>query len=72
MTIIIRQKIWTMWHQRLKSGEKMEEITKDMQYYDYYVEAYTAVLGEFLGNYWVQEHQKKMVAVKLNGCKNMV
>lgn len=40
--------------QRLKSGEKMEEITKDMQYYDYYVEAYTAVLGEFLGDYWVQ------------------
>ncbi|MCX8075350.1 MAG: hypothetical protein N2749_07190 [Clostridia bacterium] len=39
---------------RLATGEKIEDITKDMKYYNYYLEAYTAVLGEFVGNYKVQ------------------
>lgn len=37
---------------KLKSGEStMEELTKDMKYYDYYLEAYTAVLGGMTGEF---------------------
>lgn len=36
---------------RLEEGETIEEITKDMQYFPFYQRAYTAVLGEFLGEY---------------------
>ena len=39
---------------RLAEGEKIEDITKDMKYYSYYLEAYTAVLSEFVGNYKIQ------------------
>lgn len=34
-----------------KEGKTMEELTKEMQYYDYYLEAYTAVLGGMVGEY---------------------
>lgn len=34
---------------RLQAGERMEEITAGMRYYSYYKEAYSAILGEFLG-----------------------
>ncbi len=37
--------------EKLKSGKSMQELTADMKYYDYYFEAYTAVLGEYVGNY---------------------
>ena len=37
--------------QRLQSGEKMEDITRDMSYFAYYREAYGAVLDGFLGTY---------------------
>lgn len=33
----------------------IEEATKDMKYYNYYLEAYTAVLGGFVGTYEKQE-----------------
>lgn len=37
---------------KLKSGEAtMEALTKDMKYYSYYLEAYTAVLGGMVGEY---------------------
>lgn len=37
---------------KLKSGETtMEELTKDMKYYDYYKEAYEAVLGGMVGEF---------------------
>lgn len=44
---------------RLESGEKIEDITKDMKFYSYYLEAYTAVLGEFVGNYRIQVSDKE-------------
>lgn len=44
--------------ERLESGEKIEDITKDMKYYSYYLEAYTAVLSEFVGNYKIQVSDK--------------
>ncbi|WP_342758668.1 M23 family metallopeptidase [Kineothrix sedimenti] len=33
----------------------MRELTKDMEYYAYYLEAYTAVLGGFVGEYEIQK-----------------
>lgn len=39
---------------RLKNGESIESITENMKYYPYYMQAYTAVLGEFIGEYYVE------------------
>ena len=36
---------------RLKNGELMEEITKDMKLYSYYYEGYSSVLSQFVGEY---------------------
>lgn len=40
--------------EKLKNGETMETLTKDMKYYSYYHEAYDAVLGGMVG-YFEQE-----------------
>ena len=40
--------------ERLKSGETMEDITKDMKLYSYYIQAYTAILDEFIGEYQIE------------------
>ena len=37
--------------QALKEGSTMAELTKEMKYYDYYLEAYTAVLGGMVGTF---------------------
>lgn len=38
--------------EKLKNGETaMEKLTEDMKYYDYYLEAYTAVLGGMVGEF---------------------
>ncbi len=37
--------------QKLSQGSTMEELTKDMKYYAYYLEAYTAVLGGMVGTF---------------------
>lgn len=42
---------------RIEDGEKVEDITKDMKYYPYYHEAYEAVLGEYVGEYMIQEKE---------------
>lgn len=45
--------------QKLKAKETtMEELTRDMEYYPYYLEAYQAVLGGFVGEYEIQEKQE--------------
>lgn len=44
--------------EKLIAGETtMEALTEKMKYYDYYKEAYTAVLGGFVGEYEIQEEQ---------------
>lgn len=43
---------------KLKSGEKMVDISKNMKNYNYYFQAYEAVLKEFLGNYKIQKKSK--------------
>lgn len=37
--------------ENLKSGRKIDELTKDMKYYSYYYQVYSAVLGGFVGPY---------------------
>ncbi len=39
---------------KLISGATMAELTENMKYYDYYLEAYTAVLGGFVGEFMVE------------------
>lgn len=44
---------------QLTEGETtMEELTKDMEYYDYYLEAYTAVLGGMVGEFSLREENQ--------------
>ena len=40
--------------ERLKSGEKMETIAQNSKLYSYYIEAYTAILNEFIGEYEIE------------------
>lgn len=40
---------------RIKGGEALSDITRDMKYYPYYLEAYSAVLSEFVGEYEIQK-----------------
>lgn len=41
---------------KLKNGETtLQELTKEMEYYAYYLEAYTAVLGGYVGEYEIQK-----------------
>lgn len=58
---------------KLKSGESIESLTKDLKHYDYYYEAYSAVLGNFVGPYEVQVKDEndpsKKVWVKKYGLK---
>ena len=44
--------------ERLNNGETMEDITKDMKLYAYYIEAYTAILDQFIGNYQIETLQE--------------
>lgn len=41
--------------QALTDGQSVEELTKELQYFDYYYEAYGAVLGGFVGEYQVKD-----------------
>ncbi len=51
---------------RLKDGDKIKDITKDMKYYDYYHQVYSAVLGGFTGwyNAEVEDENGKITEVK--------
>jgi len=39
---------------KLNNGESIEKLTEDMKYYNYFHEAYTAVLGGFVGGYEIE------------------
>ncbi len=51
---------------RLKDGDKIKDITKDMKYYDYYYRVYSAVLGGFTGwyNTEAEDENGKITEVK--------
>lgn len=38
---------------KIRDGNTVEDITKDMKYFPYYKETYSAVLGEFIGEYTI-------------------
>ncbi|MHC1723759.1 MAG: M23 family metallopeptidase [Aminipila sp.] len=40
--------------EKIRQGQTMEELTKDMKYYNYYYEAYSAVLSGFVGAYEIE------------------
>ncbi len=46
--------------ERLQAGESWEEITRDMRYYDYYLEAYEAILAGFVGEYQTKDEAGNM------------
>lgn len=43
---------------KLKEGESMERLTEKLKYYPYYLEAYSAVLGGFVGEYEVDGEKR--------------
>ncbi|NLJ58651.1 MAG: M23 family metallopeptidase [Tissierellia bacterium] len=45
--------------ERLRSGESIEFITKDLQHYDYYYQAYSAVLEGFVGPFEIEEKDEE-------------
>ena len=38
----------------LQNGQTMEDLTKNLKYYSYYYEAYSAILSNFIGNYSIK------------------
>ena len=40
--------------ENLNSGKSIADITSGMKYYSYYFDSYSAVLGEFIGNYSIE------------------
>ena len=49
----------------LKNGKTIEELTKKMKCYSYYHEVYTAILGEYLGNYTEKNSQEEKYGLKV-------
>ncbi len=43
--------------EKLRSGQTIEQLTANMQYYDYYYTAYGAVLGGMVGSYQIQTQE---------------
>ena len=43
---------------KLQNGNTIEALTKDLKYYSYYFESYSAILGEFIGEYEIQNNSK--------------
>lgn len=43
----------------LRGGETMQDLVKEKKYYPYYLEAYTAVLGGFVGEYEIETEKDK-------------
>ena len=39
---------------KLKNGDTIENLTKDMKYYPYYFESYTSILNQFIGEYEIE------------------
>ncbi len=46
----------TQIYDRIKNGESIESLTKDLKYYPYYAQAYNAVLGGFVGDFEIQQN----------------
>lgn len=42
--------------QKLKEGETIDNVITNHELYNYYIEAYTAILNEFIGEYEIEEY----------------
>lgn len=40
---------------KINSGSSIDELTKNLKYYNYYYEIYSAVLGQFIGSYSIEQ-----------------
>ena len=40
--------------QQLNDGKTMQELTENMQYYNYYLESYSSILSQFIGEYEIE------------------
>ena len=40
---------------KIHDGQSIDDLTQNMKFYDYYYESYSAVLGEFIGNYSIEK-----------------
>ena len=60
--------------EKLNNGETIEQLTSKMKYYNYYYEAYDAILGGFVGEYDIQvkdpDNSENKQWVKKYGLKN--
>lgn len=50
--------------EKLKKGEKIEDIITNHKLYSYYIEAYTAILDEFIGEYEIEEYENEEKVLK--------
>lgn len=39
---------------KIENGESITDLSKDLKFYNYYYESYSAVLGNFIGNYQIE------------------
>lgn len=65
-----KEKDLTTLTEKLSSGVSMDEITDGMKYYQYYKEAFDAILGEYIGEYCIQtEDDDALIWEKKYGLK---
>lgn len=65
-----KEKDLTALTEKLSSGVSMDEITDGMKYYQYYKEAFDAILGEYIGEYCIQtEDDDALIWEKKYGLK---
>ena len=43
---------------KIEDGENISDLTSNLKFYDYYLESYSAVLGQFIGNYSIEVLQE--------------
>ncbi len=61
-----KAKDMTEFADKLRQGKTVEELTKDMKYFDYYMQAYSAVLGNMVGAYKEAEEEGENAEMKEN------
>lgn len=57
---------------KLKKGETMESITKNMKLYSYYYEGYESVLSQFIGEYEIQKPSNTKTSNNKNSTYNNI
>nr|WP_243108440.1 M23 family metallopeptidase [Maliibacterium massiliense] len=59
--------------EKLQGGARMEDLTREMKYYPYYLEAYTSILAGFVGEYKIEapdpNDEKRTIVKEAYGLK---